>query len=222
MNKADGLIRHMNLVVDGKAEAVRQETDLEKSKMKHRREQLTVTGARVPSRYRGLDIASAIERAPAIEKVRDFLDPDAYRLLGSFIACGATGAGKTTLAAVTMREILMRAWHGDELSWSVGKSAWFFVASDLSSEIARCAPWEECRSAELALSASWLCIDDLGTERGERGISEISRIISARYNDSQPTVITTAMTWPQINNRYGEGIARRMLEAEVIELGGSS
>ena len=221
MNRADEIIR---LIADpSDRPAVRIEPDPELGKIEHRRERIRAAGARIPPRYTGLDFEEAAKRAPAIG--RHSWDVDGGDLSGSLTICGSTGVGKTTLACTVLRHILAKAWAGDESSWRLGRSAWFWVAADLGREVAQCAPWETGRAADLALSASWLCIDDLGTEQGDRAISEISRIVSARYNEEQVTVITTAMSWPQLSSRYGEGIVRRMLEstaATVIELGGAS
>jgi DNA replication protein DnaC len=215
MNRASEIVSRLKLVTSDEP-VMRRERDPEQARMEHRRERLRMVGGRIPSRYSGLDFEKAAARAPAIASV------NLESLTRSMVVCGATGAGKTTLACAVMRSIIGRAWDGCAEHWRAAKAAWFWVAADLGRELCKAAPWEECRAGELALSASWLCIDDLGTEQGDRAISEISRIISARYNDEQLTVITTAMAWPQIARRYGEGIARRMLESEVIELGGSS
>ena len=196
----------------------RQADDPEARRLEYRQERIEHVGQRVPARYTKLDDKEARRRAPALEEV----DIEGLALTPrSLLICGATGLGKTTLAATLMRAMMVLAYRGDEYSWRAMRTAWFHVASDLARAIEQVAPWEECKTAELATSASWLCIDDLGTERGDRAIDEICRIISHRYNEELPTVITTAMSFDEMTRRYGEGIVRRLIEVpdSVIELG---
>lgn len=212
----------IELIQAGKFEegAAREPEDPEARRLEHRRERIEHVGKRVPVRYTKLDDREARRRAPALEEV----DIEGLALTPrSLLICGSTGLGKTTLAATLMRAMMVLAYRGDDRSWRAVRSAWFHVASDLARAIERTAPWEECKTAELAIGASWLCIDDLGTERGDRAIDEICRIISHRYNEELPTVITTAMTFDEMTRRYGEGIVRRLIEVpeSVIELGGS-
>lgn len=61
--------------------------------------------------------------------------------------------------------------------------------------------------------ADFLIIDDLGTElKNEWGSSRIYRIIDERYRNNLPTVITTNLTFANMNKRYDERVSDRLRE----------
>ena len=181
-----------------------------------RDEWLDAVEERLPARYRGLTWRLAAERAPGCKSALKALRGE----YGGATLCGVTGAGKTTLAAAMLSEMSRAARGGDDDAWRSARRAWWFACHDLGSLVMRSPSWDECPQVEQALGASWLCLDDLGTEVGDRAIGEIGRIIQSRYNDQLPTVVTTALAPRVIESRYGEGVMRRLLESKMLSLGG--
>lgn len=71
--------------------------------------------------------------------------------------------------------------------------------------------------------ASLLALDELGTEP-QRYAHTVGDVVFFRHAEGRPTIITTWMTDPQLDARYGDGRRRRMREdgrAVVIQLGTS-
>ena len=64
---------------------------------------------------------------------------------------------------------------------------------------------------ERALKAEVLVIDDLGQEQPDTQ-SAVGEIISARFERSDTTIITCALSPEELGVRYGGGIQRRLFE----------
>lgn len=114
---------------------------------------------------------------------------------GWLILCGASGAGKTHLAAAIANERL-----------SQGQPAFFVVAPDLldhlratyspNSEVPYDVLLEQVRNAPL------LILDDLGAQSSTPWAQEkLFQIINHRYNSRLPTVITTNLPMDELDER---------------------
>ena len=67
--------------------------------------------------------------------------------------------------------------------------------------------------ASKAGSKSLLALDDLGKEcHAPSAIAVLCDIVSRRYDQKLPTVVTTELTVADIGNRYGRHIAERFVE----------
>lgn len=72
---------------------------------------------------------------------------------------------------------------------------------------------EQSHAFERACEAPLLCLDDFGAERHTPfSEGEINRLINARYNSQQTTIITTNLPVKEIKDRYGRRLFDRMQE----------
>jgi hypothetical protein len=69
----------------------------------------------------------------------------------------------------------------------------------------------EARIVERAMGARVLLLEDLGQDRTTQQ-SAIVDVVNARHDAELPTWYTTGLTVPQIEARYGAGVARRLSE----------
>lgn len=123
---------------------------------------------------------------------------------GAVMFTGPSGAGKTTLAAACLR--------------GQGGAMW---VSSIVLDRARAEHRLGDGDAPLVSKARYcklLVIDDLGAERVTRGPSTITDLIHERHNASLTTWVTTGLTAPEIEQRYGAAIERRLMERGVALL----
>ena len=123
---------------------------------------------------------------------------------------GPTGAGKTTLAVAALRERVA----GVREFWCISLA--FRLAN---ARIQHPAGRGECPLVERALRAPYVLIDDIGQE-SQTANNPIAEIIQERDAEDRPTWITTGLSRVDLGNRYGGGVARRILErSKLVRLG---
>jgi len=122
---------------------------------------------------------------------------------------GPAGAGKTTIAACWARALVER--HPDQRVRFVG-------AADLAKQ-------RDPSPLDLAVSAEWLVLDDLGAELegapaqsglAAQRIGPGSHVICERFELGRPTLVTTGFDRAQVELFYGDRVARRLYESAVI------
>jgi hypothetical protein len=125
------------------------------------------------------------------------------------IFMGAASAGKTSLAVACLRR-----WVAE-----TGRAARFFHAYQLGvARIQHTAGHGEPEIVDSAMKWPMVLVDDLGSEREMAG-SAVPDVIFLRHAEDRPFWVTTGMTRPQLTDRYGTGIVRRLFErATVIQL----
>jgi len=116
---------------------------------------------------------------------------------------GPVGTGKTHLAAAVVNALVER-----------GHYPLFVSVPDL---IARFRAGIESGTAErqllLAKSAEVLVLDDLGAERvTDWAAEQLYRLINARYEALQPTIVTTNLEPSELAEHLGERAVSRLLE----------
>lgn len=132
---------------------------------------------------------------------------------------GGVGNGKTTLAMSTLKTLNM-AYRNYCITHYGGSRETFGLWAD-APEIAMrsmnsLTMLTKCKDAHL------LVIDDLGEEAKEVScygniITPVADILSSRYRDGKPTIITTNLDAQGIREKYGDRIADRMREQfEII------
>ena len=130
---------------------------------------------------------------------------------------GPAGSGKTTLACAMLHSVIEA---GANLACSPdtfeqAKKARFaecYALSVARSEhgLGRDTPPEVAE----AVAASVLVLDELGREDSRN--RDVEHVISTRYRENRPTIITTWLTPDGLRGRYDEGIYRRLCEGSVI------
>jgi DNA replication protein DnaC len=149
----------------------------------------------IPKAFRWATL-DAPELRARVARERSIAEAQAAMASGSLILVGPSGCGKTSLACA-----LLRAWEArNPRRRGMFGAAWrLSVARPETPEVGR------------AMTVSLLVLDDLGSEQN-LVTSSVRNVIFARAEAELPTWITTWMTAEQIAQRYGDNIARRLLE----------
>lgn len=159
----------------------------------------------VPQRFRGLGFDHPLVRT----KVKNAGALAAFRridLRGVVTLLGASGVGKSLTAAAAFGERVAR--FGPQSRW--------LATVDLAeaAETMRLgAPPPALLQA--AVDAPLLILDDLGAEdRTEPVAAKLRRLLWRRHDGdgARATVVTSGLSADQISSRYGDAMARRLLE----------
>ena len=144
------------------------------------------------------------DRPRAVSKCRAI---GAMQKTPSVVWAGSGSEGKTSLAVATAA--LWAFTHP-------GQSLCFVSALKLAMARAQ-APLGsgEPEIVERARRADLLIVDDLGTER-DITLSAVPDVIHERHLEGLALWVTTWCTRAQLESRYGDGIARRVLERSIV------
>jgi hypothetical protein len=149
-----------------------------------------------------------LENFPKRQRTEEEAEASKWPMRGFLIFTGGTGTGKSFGAALVLRSCLKsqvanpldrRSWESAE---KAGRSVLWCSAMDITDD------------REIAARAKgWrlVVIDDLGGE-SEKGQAAICGVLLKRYDMKLPTVITTSLTMLDIDIRYGNRIANRLIE----------
>lgn len=160
-------------------------------------------GDQIRSRFRTYE--------PVTPSQRDALDHAqawAREGRGFLILVGPVGVGKSHLAKAAA---LYRAEHGERVVWQTATGILSAIRATfdrgredgLDSDPARWA----ARGFWAAVPV--LAIDDLGREYGtDWAITEIEEVLTARYENNRPTIITTNLTLGDLAERQGDPYGR--------------
>lgn len=127
---------------------------------------------------------------------------DAPRLL----LIGKTGIGKTSLACA-----MLRAWREAHCRNPAFVSAPRLVAERARMPLGHGDP----ELLAKALRSPLLLLDDLGNEP-HTALSPIPEVVAARHDDELPIWVTTNYEPEKLSERYGNHMARRLLEGAKI------
>lgn len=188
--------------------------------------------ATIPERYRWARFTHArfAERVRASARV---IERARTKLLGkSALLFGPTGAGKTTLACALLAELFAdgeavvrsrafrraesggwdsAAWTGDEYArFALARMARFMSTSDLARAPRETPLGREPELVRDAIAASYLVLDDLGTDVTIERSTAVRDVIMARHDRAKPTVVTTFMAVEDLTAHYGAGVVRRL------------
>jgi len=130
----------------------------------------------------------------------------------NFIIQGNAGVGKTHLAAALTWELLVKSPRMNVDFWPI---------VDLVS-LAK-AVFEDDGQARFRLEdmglMDFVVLDDLGQERRTDWTRElIFTLISRRYNNRRPTIVTTNLESAEIADRYGDSVASRLFGGGAVVL----
>ncbi|MEO8875208.1 MAG: hypothetical protein ABI461_06465 [Polyangiaceae bacterium] len=135
---------------------------------------------------------------------------------------GDAGVGKTSLAVALLRALAETAiartsFDRDEDVRAIVRRFHFASAHRLGT--AGVAVHGDPDAIRIAMRARVLLLDDLGSERSIPS-NPIPDIIAERHAEDRVTWITTGLTAKEIVDRYGGGVARRILEgAQLTKIG---
>jgi hypothetical protein len=139
----------------------------------------------------------------------------------SLVLVGDTGHGKTSMACACMRAVI-DAGKGDavHLRDRMRSAGCRFVDAYAIAKCRTQAPLGCGEAPEMAsaLRASLLVLDELGGERHDVG--PVAELLHERHASDRQTIVTTPLTQVQVADRYGDGIARRIWDGTVLNLGG--
>jgi hypothetical protein len=137
---------------------------------------------------------------------------DTWTMKGFLVFTGGTATGKSFAAAWTVRRFVPRCFEPD--AWR-NPSRWGEGAAKVRSSIAWIHAYDLIDSQaekEKAKRVPFVVIDDLGTEDATaKAKSLVNYIVSHRYDEQLPTVITTNLSTSDITTRYGERLLDRIM-----------
>lgn len=171
----------------------------------------------VPTRYLWASEPSPAELPQRCRQHRRVL----ARSVGTVALLGKAGCGKTAGAVALVSKWVRDA--GGEWPRKVRKDLADFADSTEIDELARQSRLGDDPPERLR---DWgrvpvLVLDDLGMET-TFGSQAIGLLIARRHKEDLVTVFTSGLTSAQIHERYGAGVARRVLEAGALQLGGGT
>lgn len=135
---------------------------------------------------------------------------------GNLLLLGSTGKGKTTAAGILFRRLLRDAWMKGGEPWARVQSMRWVRAQQFEREV-RAHPLGkgECEMYREAVNAKLLFLDELGWETDHK---LIAGLIAARYDQPNPTVITSNWAVDRLRRVYGDAVVRRMVQdAHLVE-----
>lgn len=163
------------------------------------------TIANIPPRYQWAtldtpELAKRVSSPSAITLARMVKDEVSVLLLGN------AGSGKTSLAAAILRATATRERCTGRFvkSFDLAKARQEHPLGD-----------GESPAIERAMKAKVLVVDELGAEHGRN--TAMQELIQERHDHDRPTIFTSGFSLPELEQRYGVGIMRRVLCGKVIQ-----
>ena len=127
---------------------------------------------------------------------------------GGILMNGGTGLGKTHLSLAVGKEIIEK-----------GYSVIYGSAPDLLKKVERehFRGSEEIDTSQLLYECDLLIIDDLGAEfESKFNDSVIYNLLNTRMNAGRPIIANTNIQTSELQKRYGDRIASRLLTMEIL------
>lgn len=183
---------------------------------------------------RGHDAQLVLDRLPrkwrreSLKKLCAWVQPEYLRAIEQWdwdcgrnvVLLGRSKVGKSTAAAILFRVVLSRAVHSGGEPWRLAQSMrWYRAEELLDAQRGHPLGRGEAKEVRLAKSCSLLFLDELGW-KDDQGV--VQTVMSARYEQELPTVITSGFGKEDILIRYGDAVARRLAScsARTALLGG--
>lgn len=131
---------------------------------------------------------------------------------GSIVMKGKTGLGKTHLSLAIANHVIQH-----------GHSVIYGSAPDLLRKIEQEHFGNaDTDTASLLQETDLLILDDLGAEfESKFYVSALYNIVNTRINSGKPMIINTNMEITELQQRYGDRIASRLLTMEILQFFGT-
>lgn len=155
------------------------------------------------------------QRTPALDAVRywDWKQKPFLALLGE------KGVGKSFAASYAYLRYVLSLCRSDDWknpgTWkelsdlAVSSLCWMHIFKIVNDR----------EAVEQAVNSRFLIIDDLATEDAtSQAKSRVNYIISSKYDQQRPMIITGNMSISDFNERYGERIYERIMQCGQIEV----
>lgn len=170
---------------------------------------LAAIEAQIPDRYRWATL-TAPELTQRVRPLTAIAEATETMGAPSLVFLGPAGTGKTSLACAILRAASEQrgVYAGSYVTaFALAKARQEHKLGD-----------GEAPKVEEACKARLLLIDELGAELGRN--TAVQEVIHERHERQLPTLYTSGFTLGELEQRYGAGIVRRILEsAKVIQLG---
>lgn len=175
----------------------------------------------VPLRYQD----ASIDDVP--QEIRDKISAIRETRRGLYIH-GPVGTGKTHIAYAIAKEVfktVRKNTDGVAVSQSVELGT-FVNASELFAEMRRDMDKDWTNKTEplekLMETRKIIIIDDIGAEKPSEWVSEqFYLLLNHRYNEILPTIFTSNLSLPQLEERLGDRTVSRIVGmCDVVKLGG--
>lgn len=168
----------------------------------------------IPDGYAGADFKTGAAVLRARVKPVDAIGKAALIRAKTIMLIGPSGSGKTTLACAMLRQ---RA-HA-----MLGR---FVASSELGHEAGLFGNNRETEMMRHVRSRQALVLDDLGTEidRSPRleASHAVGNILQDRHDRGLITIVTSFRPMEELEQRYGDGVVRRLFSNVVLKLGGAA
>jgi DNA replication protein DnaC len=195
---------------DHEREQARRADDRQRRIQSHDAQILRASGT-IPSRYDWArfgapELRERVRMAGAIDKAKAAVDANWVVLVGG------AGSGKTSLACAMMRAILDRpTWESpreerDRAYGALFAGAYWLAKARHEHPLGA----GEAPPIKKAIEATVLVLDDLGLEQARN--TAVAEVIYERHAAERQTIITTGFGYSALAERYGDGIARRIVE----------
>lgn len=134
---------------------------------------------------------------------------------GSVLLLGETGVGKTTAMRALARRLIAEAIAAGDASRPITRAVWT-TALDLAIEGRESRYGTRDELLHAAVRAPVLFLDELGQERADpRWLIEVT---NERYDNSRPTLSSSGLRRAELEQRYGAGAVRRLIEPGGVVL----